>query len=216
MKKTMRFVFLGASGAEKRTQAPILAQGKIMRLIFLGPPGAGKGTQAPILAQELNIPHISTGDILRKAIAQKTALGVQAQTYLEAGELVPDVLIMALMRERLAQFDALGGWILDGFPRNVSQAQALDRLLQILGQSHPQAVNFNVATESLIARMLQRGRKDDSENVIRRRLEVYQEKTTPLISFYKQRRCLIDIDGNLSPETVSQSLREKLSLSVPV
>ncbi len=148
--------------------------------------------------------------------AQKTDLGIQAKTYLEAGELVPDTLIMALMQERLAQSDALGGWILDGFPRNLSQVQALERLLQILGQSHPQAVNFNVATESLIARMLQRGRKNDNENVIRRRLEVYQEKTTPLISFYKQRRCLIDIDGNLSPEAVSQSIREKLSLAVPV
>jgi adenylate kinase len=187
-----------------------------MRLIFLGPPGAGKGTQAAILARELNIPHISTGDLLRSAIAQKTDLGIQAQTYLEAGELVPDDLIMAMMRERLAKPDAVGGWILDGFPRNLSQARALDRLLQILGQSHPQAMNFNVATESLIARMLQRGRKDDNENVIRRRLEVYQEKTTPLISFYKQRRCLIDIDGNMPLEGVSQSIREKLSLTVPV
>ena len=212
----MGLIFLGASEAQKRTQAPILAQGNIMRLIFLGPPGAGKGTQAAILAQELNIPHISTGDLLRSAIAQKTALGILAQAYLESGELVPDALIMAMMGKRLAEFDALGGWILDGFPRNLSQAQALDRLLQILGQSHPQAVNFNVATESLIARMLQRGRKDDNENLIRRRLEVYQEKTTPLINFYKQRRCLIDIDGNLTPEAVSQSIREKLSLAVPV
>ena len=184
-----------------------------MRLIFLGPPGAGKGTQAAILARELNIPHISTGDLLRSAIAESSALGIQTQTYLEAGELVPDDLIMALMRERLAKPDALGGWILDGFPRNLSQARALDRLLQILGQSHPQAMNFNVATESLIARMLQRGRKDDNESVIRRRLEVYQEKTTPLISFYKQRRCLSEIDGNLSLEAVTQSLREKLSLT---
>ncbi len=212
----MRLIFLEPPGAQKRTQAAILAQGKIMRLIFLGPPGAGKGTQAAIFAQELNIPHISTGDILRSAYAQKTDLGVQAQAYLEAGELVPDDLIMELMGERLAKPDAVGGWILDGFLRNLSQAQALDRLLQILGQPHPQAMNFNVATESLIARMLQRGRKDDNENVIRRRLEVYQEKTTPLISFYKQRRCLIDIDGNLPRETVSQSLREKLFLKVRV
>ena len=184
-----------------------------MRLIFLGPPGAGKGTQAAILAQEVNIPHISTGDSLRQAIADQSALGIEAQTYLEAGELVPDALIMALMRERLAKPDARGGWILDGFPRNLAQAQALDRLLQILGQPHPQAMNFNVATESLIARMLERGRKDDRENVIRRRLKVYQEKTSPLISFYKQRRCLIELDGNLPPEAVSQSIREKLSVA---
>ncbi len=187
-----------------------------MRLIFLGPPGAGKGTQAAILAQELDIPHISTGDILRSAIAEQTALGIKAQNYLNAGELVPDDLIMELMGERLAQPDAATGWILDGFPRNLSQAQALDSLLQILQQPYPQAVNFNVATESLILRMLQRGRKDDNETVIRRRLEVYQEKTTPLISFYKQRCCLIDIDGNLTLEAVNQSLREKLSLTVRV
>lgn len=187
-----------------------------MRLIFLGPPGAGKGTQAAILAQELNIPHISTRVLLRGAIALRSALGIKTQTYLEAEELVPDDLILALMRDRLAKPDAVRGWILDGFPRNLSQAQALDRLLQILGQSHPQAVNFNVATESLIARMLQRGCKDDNETTIRRRLEVYQEKTTLLISFYQQRRSLIDIDCNLTPEAVGQSLREKLSQKVSV
>ena len=186
-----------------------------MRLIFLGPPGAGKGTQAAILATELKIPHISTGDILRQAITDKTSLGTQAQTYLEAGELVPDILIMALMRERLAKSDALLGWILDGFPRNLPQAQSLDQLLKILGQSQPQVVNFRVNTESLIKRMLQRGRKDDNESVIRRRLEIYTKKTTPLISFYQKRRCLIDIDGNLTPTEVTRNLQSQLSLAKP-
>ena len=185
-----------------------------MGLIFLGPPGAGKGTQAAMLARELNIPHISTGDILRGAIANKTALGIKAQTYLEVGELVPDDLIMKLIRERLARPDAAKGWILDGFPRNLSQAKALEHLLHILQQPHPQIINFNVATESLILRMLHRGRKDDNEKVIRRRLEVYQDKTTPLITFYKQHYCLIDIDGNLTLEVVNQSIKEKLSLTV--
>ncbi len=187
-----------------------------MRLIFLGPPGAGKGTQAGIFAQELKIPHISTGDILRQAISSKTALGVKAQSHLEAGELVPDILIMELMRKRLAQADALNGWILDGFPRNLSQAESLHQLLQILRQPQPQVVNFNVDTESLITRMLQRGRQDDNETVIRRRLAVYEEKTTPLITYFKKRRCLIDVDGNLTPEEVTHNLQEKLSLVATV
>ena len=183
-----------------------------MRLILLGPPGAGKGTQATFLAEKLKIPHISTGEILRQAIARKTSFGILAQSHLEAGELVPDKLIMALMRERLAKQDALGGWIVDGFPRNLSQAQALERILQILGQSYPFVVNFNVDTESLIRRMLQRGRQDDNENTIRRRLEVYQEKTSPLITFYKKHRCLINIDGNLPVIEVTRSLERELSL----
>ena len=182
-----------------------------MRLIFLGPPGAGKGTQAAILAQKLKIPHISTGDILRQGISSQTDLGIKAQSYLEAGELVPDILIMELMGKRLAQVDALNGWILDGFPRNLSQAESLQQLLQMLKQPQPQVINFNVDNESLITRMLQRGRQDDNETVIRRRLKVYQEKTTPLITFFKQRRCLIDIDGNFTPEEVTHNLQEKLS-----
>ena len=183
-----------------------------MRLILLGPPGAGKGTQATFLAEKLKIPHISTGEILRQAIARKTSFGIQAQSHLEAGELVPDNLIMALIRERLAKKDALAGWVVDGFPRNLSQAQAFERILQIIGQSYPRVVNFNVDTESLIRRMLQRGRQDDNENAIRRRLEVYQEKTSPLIDFYRKRRCLIDIDGNLSVTEITSNLENALSL----
>ena len=183
-----------------------------MRLILLGPPGAGKGTQATFFAEKLKIPHISTGEILRQAIARQTSFGIQAQSHLEAGELVPDALIMALMRERLAKQDALVGWVLDGFPRNLSQAQALENILQVLGQSYPVIINLNVDTESLIRRMLQRGRQDDTENTIRRRLEVYQEKTTPLINFYQKRHCLINIDGNLSVAEVTGSLKNALSL----
>ncbi len=186
-----------------------------MRLILLGPPGAGKGTQATFLGEKLKIPHISTGEILRQAIAQKTSVGIKAQAHIEAGELVPDHLIMALIRERLAKQDARVGWILDGFPRNLSQAQALEHILQILGNSYPFVVNFNVDTESLIKRMLQRGRQDDNENTIRRRLEVYQEQTSPLINFYRKRRCLININGSLSVMEVTCSLENALSLKSP-
>jgi adenylate kinase len=181
-----------------------------MRLIFLEPPGAGKGTQAEILARELKIPHISTGDILRQAIKDKTLLGIQAKNYLEAGELVPDHLIMALIRERLGQTDASAGWILDEFPRNLAQVEAFEQLLQILGPPYPQVVNFRVNIDSLILRMLQRGRQDDNETVMIRRLAIYEEQTTPVISFYRKLNCLTELDGNLTPAEVTASLRSQL------
>lgn len=181
-----------------------------MQFIFLGPPGAGKGTQAGILADHWQVPHISTGDILRTAIAGKTSLGIQARTHVEAGELVPDVLIMALIRERFGESDMKQGWILDGFPRTLAQAQALDELLAIFRQPHPQAIYFEVSTENLVNRMLARGRQDDTAATIRRRLAVYQADTTPLIDFYKKRECLITIDGNRPPDAVTQTLQEAL------
>lgn len=183
-----------------------------MRLIFLGPPGAGKGTQASTLAKQWEIPHISTGDILRQAIAGKTSLGIQAQAHVDAGELVPDILIMALMRERFGKADMQIGWILDGFPRNLSQALALEQLLSIMGQSHPQVVNFEVSFEVLVERMLQRGRQDDNEPTIRRRLEVYQSETSPLIAFYQRRRCLKTVDGNLPVAEVNHLLQQSFLL----
>lgn len=181
-----------------------------MQFIFLGPPGAGKGTQASVLAGRWQIPHISTGDILRAAIAGKTSLGLQTRTHVEAGELVPDVLVMALIRERFGEPDVKQGWILDGFPRTLAQAEALDELLSIVRQPHPQVIYFEVLTESLVARMLARGRQDDTEATIRRRLEVYREETAPLIDFYEKRESLIKIDGNLAMSQVTLTLQESL------
>ena len=181
-----------------------------MQFIFLGPPGAGKGTQASILADRWQVPHISTGDILRAAIAGKTSLGIQAHTHVEAGELVPDLLIMALIRERFGEPDMKRGWILDGFPRTLAQAQALDELLTRFRQPHPQTLYFEVSTENLVARMLARGRQDDTAATVRRRLEVYQTDTLPLIDFYKKRECLITIDGNHPADAVTQTLQASL------
>ncbi|MBD1840623.1 adenylate kinase [Coleofasciculus sp. FACHB-64] len=182
------------------------------RLIFLGPPGAGKGTQAHILAQELEIPHVSTGDILRNAKAAGTELGLKAKSYMDRGELVPDALILDLVRDRLTQTDAQSGWILDGFPRNVSQATFLDELLQKLDQVSDYVLNLEVADEVLVDRMLERGRKqgrtDDTEEVIRHRLEVYRNQTAPLIDFYKQRQQLVSIDGDRSLEEVTSALKQ--------
>jgi len=174
----------------------------VTRLIFLGPPGAGKGTQAQTLAAFLQIPHISTGDILRQAIQEKTTLGMQAQSFMDKGELVPDKLVEDMVKERLQQSDTKTGWILDGFPRKVTQAEFLAELLKSLGQGGEKVVNLDAPDETVITRLLGRGRKDDTEEVIRRRLEVYRDDTAPLINFYSDRQKLLTVNGNQSQEEV--------------
>ena len=178
------------------------------RLIFLGAPGAGKGTQAKVLADLSQIPHISTGDILRESVAQKTPLGLKAQAYMDRGDLVPDQLVIDLIRERLSQPDAQAGWILDGFPRNAIQAEFLDELLTEIAQVYSHAVNFEVPDEVLVTRLLGRGRKDDTEEVIRHRLKIYREQTAPLIDFYQNRQKLVSINGDLLPEDVTAELKK--------
>ncbi len=181
-----------------------------MRLIFLGAPGAGKGTQAKALAKAEKIPHISTGDILRQAVIDRSPLGIQAKNYMDRGELVPDNLIMGLIEERLGQADTQEGWILDGFPRNIAQARALNELLQQMNQNYDQVIYFDVSQEALISRMLERGRKDDNEVTVRRRLDVYQEQTVPLIEFYRSIDSLKVVDGNANVTTVANSLKQLL------
>ncbi|KAB8318852.1 adenylate kinase [Tolypothrix campylonemoides VB511288] len=181
------------------------------RVIFLGPPGAGKGTQAKTLAENWNIAHISTGDILRQALKEQTPLGVKAQGYMDKGELVPDQLVQEMVQERLSQPDTQSGWILDGFPRTVNQAVFLEELLQKLNQHGEKVVNLEVPDEILIARLLQRGRKDDTEEVIRRRLEVYRSETAPLIDFYSSRQNLLNVNGDQSPEEVTGDLHKLIA-----
>lgn len=177
------------------------------RLIFLGPPGAGKGTQAQVLANLLQIPHISTGDILRDNVTRQTDLGQKAQSYMDQGELVPDQLILDMIQARLSQQDASSGWILDGFPRNVAQAVFLDELLTKIGLSYDRVISLEVPDEVLVERLLKRLRKDDTEAVIRHRLAVYHEQTAPLISFYRDRQQLVSVDGNQSMEAVTNALQ---------
>lgn len=179
-----------------------------MQLIFLGPPGAGKGTQAIALSQRLAVPHISTGDILRQAFARRTSLGLQAQSYVEAGELVPDTLILAMLRERLSKPDVSRGWILDGFPRTLNQAKALDELLTILSQPYPKVIYFEVTSGRLIDRLMQMNRPDDTASTIRRRLEIYDEQTTPLIDHYQRRLCLTTINANRPAAEVASELSQ--------
>lgn len=191
-----------------------------MQFIFMGPPGAGKGTQGQILAALWKIPHISTGDILRACVVAKTALGLQAQAYMDRGELVPDQLLMDIVQERLNEPDANAGWILDGFPRTVAQATFLDKLLYEISRAEGstpnpkfglKAVNLDVPDDVLVSRLLLRGREDDNEETIRRRLQVYREQTEPLIDFYSDRQQLVAVDGDRSMELVTAELEQSLS-----
>ncbi len=183
-----------------------------MRIVFLGPPGSGKGTQAALLSERLGIPTISTGEILRAAVRDRTALGLQAQAVMEKGELVSDALIVALMRERLAARDARRGFILDGFPRTIAQAQALEALLG--NDALSAAVNFTAPEAALVERMLGRakaeGRADDRPETIRERLRVYREKTEPLVDFYRKRDLLADVEGIGTVAEVSGRLDQAL------
>jgi adenylate kinase len=184
-----------------------------MRLIFLGPPGAGKGTQASILAKSLGIFHISTGELLRKERKDKTKRGVEAQSYIDRGALVPDRVVMEIVQEQLTKPEAKKGWILDGFPRNVSQAGALDGLLMgIAQQTYECVISFEVPERVLVERLKKRaikeGRTDDTPEVLRNRLQSYHEETAPLINFYSDRQKLEIINGFVSRESVSGALKE--------
>lgn len=183
----------------------------VKRLIFLGPPGAGKGTQAQLLTESYSIPHISTGDILRAAVNDLSPLGQKAKGYMDRGELVPDDLIIDLIRERLDRSDTKEGWILDGFPRNVSQAAFLDKLLGELNSTIDLVLYLEVPDEVLIERLLARGRKDDNESTIRRRLEIYHKDTVPLVEYYKNCGILQTIDGGREMERVTNSLKAVVS-----
>lgn len=180
------------------------------RLIFLGPPGAGKGTQAKILADYLQVPHISTGEILRKAKQEGTPVGLKAKAYMDRGDLVPDSVLQELVQERLQQDDAkTQGWILDGFPRTLAQAEFLENLLPQINQKCDLIINLTVADEVLVGRLAKRaaleGRSDDTEEVIRNRLIVYQQETAPLIDFYQKH--LVTLDGDRSLDIITGELK---------
>lgn len=171
-----------------------------MRLIFMGPPGAGKGTQSAAVCQRYGIPAISTGDIFRANVSDGTPLGVTAQTYMNAGEYVPDEVTNAMVRDRLAQPDCRRGFLLDGFPRTVEQVKELDQMLDELGVQLNGVLVLNTDPAALVQRLLDRaqkdGRSDDTEDVIRRRQEVYAEQTAPLVSEYSARGVLATVNGN--------------------
>jgi adenylate kinase len=166
-----------------------------MRIVFIGPPGAGKGTQAKRLVETYQMAHLSTGDMLRAARDAQTPIGQKANAYMSAGELVPDDIIMALIAERLQQPDCQKGYLLDGFPRTIAQAEALDAMLAEQGTPLDVVLELQVPEEELFRRLAGRGRADDTPEVIRQRLVAYREQTEPLLNYYGRQNLLRSIDG---------------------
>ncbi len=177
-----------------------------MRIVLLGAPGSGKGTQAGLLVERLGIPHISTGVLLRTAVAEGTELGKKAKAIMDRGELVPDDVMLDLIEERLGQEDVAGGFILDGYPRNLAQAEALDTLLDRIGQPVDEAIQIDVDTDEVVQRIALRakeeGRSDDTEEVVRNRMRVYEEQTAPVADHYAQAGLLTRVLGQGTIEEV--------------
>jgi adenylate kinase len=168
-----------------------------VRLVLIGPPGAGKGTQAAVLSKELGVPHISTGDLFREHISQRTELGREVQRYIDNGDLVPDAVTNEMVRERLAEEDAGRGFLLDGFPRNVAQAEVLATILDKDDHAVDGVIEFRVPEDVVVDRLLARGRKDDKEEVIRYRQQVYRQETAPLLDYYRDIVLTVDAVGDV-------------------
>ena len=209
----------------------------VHRVVFLGPPGAGKGTQAATIARELGVPHLSTGDILRAAVAAKTPLGLAAEGHMASGGLVPDELVLQILRERLGEPDAKVGYLLDGFPRNLAQAEALGKFSTV-----ERVVSLDVVPDLLVDRLSQRRicpecqavynlatkppripgkcdndgadlvhRPDDRPEAIMTRLKVYAEQTAPLLDYYRKRHLLRGVDASGTPDEVASRIRKALA-----
>ena len=184
-----------------------------MRLILLGPPGAGKGTQAKILVDAYSIPQLSTGDILRSAIAAKTPLGVEAKAIVDRGDLVSDAIVNGIVSERLDADDCKPGFILDGFPRTIAQAEALDTMLIDKGARLDAVIEIKADADELVRRVIQRAkesggaRADDNEDVLRKRLGVYQDQTAPLVAYYAGKGLLRTVDGMAPVDQVTNAIK---------
>ena len=182
----------------------------------MGPPGAGKGTQAKFVAEHFDIPAISTGDIFRANVSQGTPLGVEAKRYMDAGEYVPDKVTNLMVRNRIDEPDAEPGFLLDGYPRTLAQVKELDGMIEFTGHRLDAAVVLTVDDEEIIQRLLQRaqveGRADDTEEVIRRRQELYAQETEPLIDVYRKRGILLEVDGMGDVEDVTQRIFDALDV----
>jgi adenylate kinase len=187
-----------------------------VRLIIMGPPGAGKGTQAKFIAEHFKIPAISTGDIFRANVSKGTPLGVQAKRFMDEGEYVPDEVTNLMVRDRIDEPDAVSGFLLDGYPRTLSQVEELDGMIKFTGHELDAVLVLTVDQEEIVQRLLQRaqveGRTDDTEDVIRRRQEVYGAETEPLIEIYRDRGILIEIDGMGEVEDVTQRIFDALDV----
>lgn len=188
-----------------------------MRIVIMGAPGSGKGTQAALIVKELGIAHVSTGDLLRAAVAAGTELGKKAKEVMDRGELVSDEIVLGLLEERLSNSGMGNGFILDGYPRNIAQAEALNDLLERIGQPVDEALQIDVDEESVVARIAKRaaleGRSDDTEETVRNRLKVYAEQTAPVVEYYANKGILSRVLGEGSIEEVFQRIKGVLQIN---
>ena len=178
------------------------------KLLFIGPPGAGKGTQANLFCKKYGLVHLSTGDLLRDEVSSGSVLGLKAEEVMNKGELVTDELVLSIVEGRLVNLNK--GWLLDGFPRNVNQANSLCKLLEKINQPLEAVISIKVSDDYLIKRLLARGRKDDNEEVIANRLKIYRDKTSPLIDLYSKQGILVGIDGNAEIDVVFSCIEKAL------
>ena len=178
-------------------------------LLFLGAPGAGKGTQAELLSQSYSYLHLSTGELLRKEIEMNTTIGIQVKDTMNRGELVSDELVLKIVRKNLVKDNS--GWILDGYPRNLSQASSLNEVLNEINQPLEIVLYLDIPEEVLIKRLLLRGRKDDTEETIRTRVEIYKKTTEPLIQYFKDLSLLKYIDADRDLKTISSDIKQKMA-----
>ncbi|MGH3069634.1 MAG: adenylate kinase [Streptosporangiaceae bacterium] len=182
-----------------------------MRLLLIGAPGVGKGTQAGLLAERLGITHISSGDLLRQHVRDETSLGQTIRSYVDHGDLVPDGVVMDMLRKPVVAASEAGGYVLDGFPRTVDQAKAAFAVAEPLGAQVQAAVHLDVPTDELVRRLLSRGRgSDDTEDVIQHRLQVYEENTVPLLEYYAGREWMFTVDGAQPAEAVHSDIIGRL------
>jgi adenylate kinase len=187
-----------------------------MRIVLLGPPGSGKGTQAELLVEKLKLPHISTGELLRSAAKAGTELGQKAKMIIDRGDLVSDEIMLGLITERLSLDDVKNGFILDGYPRNINQAKALDKILDRQGQSMVEVLHIDLDAELVVQRIAGRAaqehRSDDVEEVVRNRLRIYTEQTAPVVEYYAARGVLSRVLGDGTAEEVFQRIMSVLSM----
>ena len=181
-----------------------------VRLVILGGPGAGKGTQTELLCSYLSIPCISTGDILREAIASQTSLGRLAEPYVEKGDLVRDETMIEFIRQRLLLPDVTKGWLLDGYPRTAFQAEELDFLVDEFGQKVDRAIYLDVADSVLMSRSLGRSRADDQPQIVQRRIDLFRDRTIPILEYYEHRQKLLTVSGDQPPDQIHQKILKKL------
>ena len=182
-----------------------------MRIILFGPPGCGKGTQATFISESLSIPHLSTGDMLRSAVSSGSEIGLKAKNIMESGGLVSDQIVLSIVEERIAKDDCKKGFILDGFPRTVNQAEKLDLLLST-NNKLDYVLRIKVDEEEIIKRLIDRAREDDKPDIIKNRFKTYNSETQPLIPFYEERKILFNINGMQEIEKVSEDIKKVIGV----